>query len=321
MNIHPTLQALRSDDTPQRQAQAALFAARDAWRAGNAMAQVEADLAAFATARPLAECPALNALFDDANPAARTLADSFCAAMACALDAEPLGHVPLRHFTDGTVSTLLLAQAEGVSLTLAALDGALLARRPAPVSVSFPPTTSWEHVLCGSGEGELLEMRGTLDAGQINFHRKAITLSPGRVVVREGSRQALVLGRVAGCLVSLRLTRRHAVPAPTREVELASGRVVHQSAGSPRESRQELMVNLLGRMGRADAAPVLAEMAQETGAAGLRWQALRECLTLDTLAGFRALGAVAQSGADPLAPAAGALRAQLIATHPQLAEI
>jgi hypothetical protein len=53
----------------------------------------------------------------------------------------------------------------------------------------------------------------------------------------------------------------------------------------------------------------------------LRWQALRECLALDTLAGFRALTAVATACDDPLAGAAGALRAQLVETYPQLGRI
>jgi len=81
------------------------------------------------------------------------------------------------------------------------------------------------------------------------------------------------------------------------------------------------MLPLLGKMGRADAAPLIAGMALEPGSDGLRWQALRECLGLDTLTGFRTLTEMAGRPDDPLANSAGALRAQLIETYPQLAEV
>jgi hypothetical protein len=78
------------------------------------------------------------------------------------------------------------------------------------------------------------------------------------------------------------------------------------------------MLALLGRMRRAETAPVMAAIAREPGDASLRWQALRECLALDTAAGLAALSYLARTGDDPLAPPAGALRAQLIETHPEL---
>ena len=104
----------------------------------------------------------------------------------------------------------------------------------------------------------------------------------------------------------------------TREFALADGALIHQAAGNPRDSRVEMMLALLGRMGRSDAAPLAAAIAREPGSAGMRWQALREALALDTLAGMRALAALA---ADELHQPASALRAQLVTLHPQLAEI
>ena len=66
---------------------------------------------------------------------------------------------------------------------------------------------------------------------------------------------------------------------------------------------------------------MLASMAQEEGGAGLRWQSLRECLGLDSAEGFRTLCGIARDAADPLFVPAGALRKQLLETHPQLAEV
>lgn len=148
-----------------------------------------------------------------------------------------------------------------------------------------------------------------------------VTLSPGDVVARDASREALLVRQVDGCLVTLRLQRRQANAGATREYNLDDGKLVYQAAGNPQDSRTELMMALLGRMKRDDAAPILAGIAQAPGTASLRWQALRECLALDTAVGFGALTAIAQSLEDELAPTAGTLRSQLVEAHPQLAKV
>ena len=74
-------------------------------------------------------------------------------------------------------------------------------------------------------------------------------------------------------------------------------------------------------MGRSDAAPLLAAMAEEQGGTGMRWQALRECLGLDSALGFAALRTIAQRSGDPLAVPAGALAAQLLEQYPELAGV
>lgn len=320
MHIHPDLRALRSDDTPQRDAQDALIRVVGAWRKQPRMAELLADLDAFATCRSLAECTTLAALFDEESGSAAALAHEFVQVTAESLERQPLGHVPLRHFTDGTVSTLLLARSGNVTLSLIAIDGDGLAARPAPVTADFSPSEVWERVLSGSASAELVERRSATREGAV-LNRRAIALAPGKVVCRSAERQALLLRAVDGCLVSLRLQRRRSDAGPTREYRLDDGKLVHQAAGNPRDSRIELMMALLGRMERKDAAPQLSAIAQEEGSSALRWQALRECLALDTLAGFTALTAIARNETDELAAAAGALRSQLIEAHPQLAEV
>jgi hypothetical protein len=79
-----------------------------------------------------------------------------------------------------------------------------------------------------------------------------------------------------------------------------------------------MMLSLLGRMKRREAAPLMAAIAEEDGPDALRWEALREALALDTAAGFAALCRVARAPLDPLAEPAGALRAQLVKMHPEL---
>jgi hypothetical protein len=65
----------------------------------------------------------------------------------------------------------------------------------------------------------------------------------------------------------------------------------------------------------------MAELACGEASAALRWQALRECLALDTQTGFTALAVIAARTEDALSGPAGALRAQLIEAHPQLQEV
>lgn len=316
MRIHPQIDALRGDDTPQRVAQSRMAQASAEWRADPRVAEVLRDVEAFATCRPLSECAALSALFDEAD-AAREFAAGFVTRTVRTLAEQPLGHVVERHFTDGTLSLLLLARAGNVALSLVALDGAGLAAMPEAKSVDFAPTEMWEHVIAGSGEAELVECRSVADR-RADLRRRTIALHPGKVICRDSERQALVVRRVEGSLVSLRLQRRRARAGITREFALADGCQVHQAAANPRDSRIEMMLALLGRMGRADAAPLAAEIARETGSAALRWQALRETLALDTLTGFRTLAAIAGDPADELHAPARGLRDQLVAAHPQL---
>lgn len=320
MLIHPELRALRDDDGPQRQAQAALIDAVGAWRQRPHVAGLLADLAALDKGAEIAARPALAALFTGASDTGSSLADEVASLVAAVLRENPLGHVPFRHFADEVIATLQLVKAGNVTLSLVAIDGEGLAKRPAATTVDFSPSEVWEHVLAGSARAAVID-RGKTTPAACDLRESEVKLAPGTVIVRDARRRSMQLREVAGRLVSLRLQRREAGLEPTREYDLVSGRLVHQAAGNPRDSRLELMMALLGRMGRADAAPVMAAMSRERISAALRWQALRECLALDSAAGFAALTQVAQSIDDELAPAAGALRSQLIETYPQLQEL
>ncbi len=319
MQWHPELRALRDDDGPQRAAQQALGAALEAWRAQPALQRLTEELSHFSRDGPLEDFALLATLFEPDDPGAAAFAADLVGRFVAVLAGAPLGHVPLRHFTDGRVSTLMLARVGEASLALTAIDGPRLARRPAPESASFAPCETWDRVLAGEARAEVI-VRGETTGTSASLTRKPLRLQPGVVITRDGGREALVMREVTGCFVSLRLQRRR-VGEVTREFSLADGALLHQAAGTARDSRLELTATLLGRMGRRDAAPLLSAMAQEHGSAALRWQALRECLGLDTHAGFTALSAIARNPADPLALPAGALRAQLIEQHPQLAGI
>ena len=320
MIIHPELRALRVDDTPQRVAQEALIAIVGGWKKAPHFAAIVGQLADFAKGDDISGLPLLAALFDAQSTAARDLSQDVSRLLASALARHRLGHVPFRHFADDTISTLQLAKSGNATLSLVAIDGEGLARKPGAVTADFSPSEVWEQVLCGTGQAELID-RGTTGADHAELDCSALKMAPGVVIVRDARLRNMQLRSVEGCLVSLRLQRRLADAGPTMEYDLATGKLVHLAAGNPQDSRIELMMALLGRMERSDAAPVLAEIAQSQSSTALRWQGLRECLALDTAAGFAALSVVSQSAEDDLAPAAGALRSQLIESYPQLQEL
>lgn len=319
MHLSNQLRTLRTDPGPQRHAQSVLHSALVEWYDRFAGQALEAELAGFAAGKSLEEFPILAACFDPTDRLADEMVTALIALVARGLEQEALGQVPMRHFTNGTISTLLIGRNGPVSLALAAVDGVALSRRRPPDSVSFAPNNSWERVLAGSASGEFIDVT-PLPGGGAQISRQPMELAAGNVVVRDSAQRAIRLDRAEGTLVSLRLQRRRENNTLTREYRLSDGALIHQTAGSPRDSRFELAAALLGRMGRTDAAPMLAAMVREDRPASLRWQLLRECLSLDTAEGFATLTAVATSPGDSLAAPAGALRAQLLEQYPELAE-
>ncbi|NBW75361.1 MAG: hypothetical protein EBR34_06115 [Sphingomonadaceae bacterium] len=320
MLIRPELMALRADDSPQRRIQQRLVAQSDAWRQSGPGAAIEEQLLRFAGGARLEELPELMVLFTPGEPAAADLVGEVASWLLAELAGAPLGQVPLRHHCDRTLATLQLVRCHRASLAVQAIDGAGLAGKPHSASVSFAANETWDHVLAGSAEVEQVRITAPRPGGVV-LERTNSTIGPGHIASRHGRQSAQLLIRVPGVLVTLKLQRSDGSGVPTREYALDDGRLLHQAAGSPRDSRLELTAALLGRMGRRDAAPLLAAMAEEAGSPHLRWQALRECLGLDTAIGFAVLTVVARRSTDPLAAHAGALRAQLLETYPQLAGV
>ena len=320
MRISADLRAMREDDDLQRAQQRELVEELEGWRLDPATAPVFDELERFARRGSLAECPHLSCLFDPGSDAA----DRFCAGLferaTQAMRRRPLGHVPFRHFCDDTLATLQIARSDNAMLVMEAIDGDAFARLPEAQNVEFSPSDLYERTIAGSGSAEIVTCEN-VDADCAVLHRASVSLQTGTVLKLEARRQAVVLRKVTGRLVVLRLRRREPAARPSREFRLCDGALVHQAAGSILHSRIEMMMALLGQMKWQEAAPLMARIAQGSGPAPLRWQALRECLALDTGAGFAALSAVARSVDDELAPAAGALRSQLIETYPQLEEL
>lgn len=311
MRIDPVLAGLRTDPAPLTAACAALAAG---WEqaCGEAPARaLAADLARYGRGEPLADCAALVRLLDGGRAARRMLQLA-----VATLRTAPLGQLRLPHFSNGVLHSLTLLGAGRASLSLALIDGdawrgagAGAARR-----ASFPGGELHLRVLAGAAEAR----RAIRDNGGLAI--EPLTLAPGVRLTFDCAREALVLDAIGGSLVTLRLHRRADRPIPVQELELASGAVVHQSAALQSDSRIEMAMALLGRMGRVEAVPVLAEIAGE-GEPALRWQAMRECLALASGQGFALLLRAAADPVDPLQEPARQLADTLATRHPVLAAL
>lgn len=277
------------------------------------------ELAAYGAGTALDQYPGLQALATQLGPA-RRLAREALAAVGDGLADAPLAAWPDRHFTNGVLHSLTLAASGRASLSLALVDGA--ARRlagPAAASAvaSFQPGELHAIVLAGTAEAALLRNRSA-DPASARIESTPLPLAAGTAYACDGAIETLALGEVPRFLLTLRVHRRAEDGTPARQYDLASGALLGQAAGAQRDSRAEMIMALLRAMGRGDAAAAVAALTLE-GGAGARWQALRECLALDSGTGFAALLRIAAKPDDPLAAPAAALVDRLAAGHPAFA--
>lgn len=323
MRIDPALQALRGDPAPQRQAQAAMLNAADGWRDSPDGKALSAAMDAYAAGSALGTCAYLAEIFAS-HASAYDFAEMFIGRFMPVLAANPLGVVPTRYSMNGPVATMVLAGRANVTLSLVSFcsGGSEDARKAA--SATFADGERHEAVLTGSAQVRHVErapgtgQEGTADGITV----RSGTVEAGERLSMDTSQQALLVDRVPDHLLTLRLVRTRSSLQPTREYDLESGKLLHQSAADADTSGRELKLALLGRMQRAEAAPVIAQLASRNDQPDhLRWQALREALALDTREGFLALYALAREPADSLAGPAGALRAQLLEAYPVLASL
>ena len=285
------------------------------WRARPGAAEAMAELEAYGAGAALADCPQLTTMFA-CGYKAMDLVSSLFERLCDAVRNNPIGHPPFRHGFDGVASTLLLARSGRAQLLLQA-------REPGDHSyhcATFSDAERRDMVLAGKGHARRIRIDGPVGE-RVTLVSETLIMHGGVHLAQDLSRECLLIESVETRLLTLRLMRAAAQPEPGREYSLPEGELLHMSAGDLVTSHRASMVALLGRMGRTDAAPVLAEMACAAGDSSLRWQAMRECLALDSATGFAALCQVAQSSGDPLAHEAGVLRAQLIETYPQLAQM
>lgn len=320
MNYHDALTALREDDAGWTAGQKGLAAMLGLWRARPEVVPALAALERFGEGAPIEACPELTVLFDGASGAAHDFVSGLIETGLAGLAAHPLGQLPLRHAASAAAHTLLLAHWGRATLSLVALDGQALAALPAPQTATFAPVETWMHVLAGNGVADHVLCRKR-DGDRAELQAGTMPLQPGVILYRNGAYEWLQVRSAPGSLVKLRLQRLLAGHEPVREYAIEDGALLHQAAARPEDSRDALAMAVLARMGRRDAIPAMSRIATEPGNEGLRWQALRDLLTLDTRAGMVLLAQVASSDGDPLAAPAQELHRSLLSAWPELEEV
>ena len=315
MQVDPQLRDFARDRGAQIAAQDRVLAARAEWQARVQVKRVLADCRTLRNTVDFARCDALRALIDDDG--APEFVARFIAAMLAAWRDQSLAQLPFRHSYAGGQGIVHIHRDGPMTLALVLVEPDAAG---APRTIAFSDCDRREVVLAGQGAA----VRYTRRDGAPPVSQE-LRLAPGTVLIGDADHSRSITALDAP-LVLLRVAREPAHPRPTREVELATGRIVHRASPSPADGRAELAAALLGAMGRADSAPALARYACGEGGCGqagegARWQALRQALALDTANGFEALCAIAECASDPLAREAAALRNRLCTTYPQLAKV
>jgi hypothetical protein len=299
-------------------AQARAAAALRAWAERGAGLVLAGEMDRFGTGDALEQCALLGAMVR--SDAATDLLGELFGQRIAALRSAPLAPSPWRHFTNGVLHSVTLATSGHASLSLALIDGPAWTRARDPGAsalVAFQPGELHSRVLQGHGRARVIRNRSD-DPARARFEVRPLKLQPGASYRIDGAREALAFDTIEGALVTLRLHRRPETRQTARQYDTESGGLVHQAAGDQRDSRAEMTMALLRAMGRSDAAPTVALLARE-GEPGARWQALRECLALDTKVGLGEVARVATAFGDPLRCAARALLDSLAARHPEIA--
>ncbi|GAA4644251.1 hypothetical protein GCM10023115_22110 [Pontixanthobacter gangjinensis] len=314
MEIHPTIAALRGNLAAQRRAQFSLESVKAEWLAGHSDI-LGRPLEKYGQGADLGECKALDGVFQQ-KVARKPLIDGLMSRMGHAIARTPLGQIPFRHQYRSGVGVLQIATAGRANLSLLLYEAKA---GPAAQSIYFTDSECTEIVLIGSGRGRLFEIVSTNHAGAVLSERQ-LDFQSGEVISYTGNKTTKLVETVPGSMLVLRLTRSPVVPEESREYRLADGALVHCASGNRAESRQEMIVALLGAMKRGEAVPTIADKCIE-GTPHLRWQAIRQMLALDTARGFEVLCAVAAAPTDDLNAPAAALKAQLLKSYPVLSEM
>ena len=312
MFVRDELKALRGDDREARTHRVAMEEALEDCRREPRLAAVLEELLRYGEGGDFAHCPALVALFEHTG-AARDLLRPLIGRLTDLHRAYPLAQLAFRHRSQAGAHVLQIAARGHATLSLVLQDQDAGAEH---IIATFADADQREVVLTGKANACLFEIVAE-ERDRVILNSVRTELQSGARMKCTGPRQSRLIKPSHDSLLTLRLARTAGSPGPTRRVDVRSGRIVHRASGNAADSRAELAMLLLGRMGRDDALPVLATRTR-TGDAQLRWQALRQCLALDAATGLPLLERIAKDHADPLYQAARALLAQLQRERPSL---
>ncbi|KPF64826.1 hypothetical protein IP79_00895 [Porphyrobacter sp. AAP60] len=245
------------------------------------------------------------------HAAARAFADALITPFLAALRAEPLAQLPLGHSSAPGMARLRMATHGRAGVTLLAIAPRA---RAMPVSVLFEDCEAHEIILAGECEAAVhrREAGGLVSEVQL--------CSAGTRFNRKGPDAARQIIAVARPLLVLQLTREPDHPQPSQEIATADGALLKVISASKASSQHMMALGVLGALEHHAALHPIARLAKDAAAdRDVRWEAMRQCLALDTGEGLAVLAALARDPGDALQAAACALQRQLLAAHPDLA--
>ena len=310
MRIDPEIAALAHDPAKQHCGQEEINRAVKDWKNNPALSAIHRQFSRYAAGDPLETLNALQALVSHVQ-AAGAFVSNWIDVHVHALKEAPLGQMPYRHSYATGFATMQLLVENGASLVLSVYEERI--DPVTPTSAIFSDREQHEIVIAGKAQGLL--SRCEQDTGTVTSSLLDVTL--GDRLQLDCNREVRQWSDVKGRLVLLQLSRTPQDPAPTREIQLEDSSLLMQSDGNKQTSQSSVALAVLGALQRHDAVPVMEELSA-SGPAHLRWEAVRQMLTLDPFKGISVLDRMAQDPSEDLAVPAHRLAEQLRMQYPAL---
>lgn len=310
MHVHPDIAARRGDKLAQRRIRKAMIDAKLAWQGNPSVKCISQDLERYAKGRALDACPSLHSIIFDRTEAMRTVS-AWIEPILAALRDHPLGEAPHLYRCSPGLASVQLLTAGRAALNVVAYERRAEPRTP--VSAVFADREATEMVLSGIASVTYHRLEG--ETGPVetsDMHWK-----PGMRIEMCGARHARQVVAVESTLLLLQLTREPDEPRATREFRLSDGALLQTVSGNKAASQRVMALAVLGAMGHGPALDAMGERALDREEdPDVRWEAVRQSLSLDPIAGVRLLGRLKREATEPLAKAASALEAQLMSRPP-----
>ncbi|GMN02696.1 HEAT repeat domain-containing protein [Erythrobacter sp. MTPC3] len=317
MHVHPEIAALRTDPASQRCAQDRMREAQADWHRLPQARRISCELAQYGAGQPLSQCPGLTSLLTDLPVAAAFVAE-WQSRILGALSREPLGEVPHHYSCSAGLSNIRLMEHGRAALSILAYERRGGSQTLAPQTALFADRECRELVLAGSGSGTLHHRQGG-STGKGLIASNPAHWKSGNTIELAGADQARQISQVEGSMVLLQLSRTAEKPGPSQELQLDDGEVLQLASGDKSASQRLMALAVLGAAQSEKALPVMRGRALDKAEdADVRWEAVRQTLSIDAARGIALLDILRRDEADPLAGPACDLLDSLIRANPSI---
>lgn len=246
--------------------------------------------------------------------------DALLAPMIGTLARHPLADPPVKISRDALRTSVLLHDCPVASLTATLLSAQTLADAPSPASIVVAGRLSVMRVHQGGGallrRWRVAPVRDdfTLAGAGCCHALPPVALEDGAVIRLDGRTDAMLIADATSDVVTLTATIRLGAAPVMREYARDDGRPLRAATLDEGAARSQMLLTLLRASGRRDAGAAF-DAATRDPAFFVRWDAMRQWLTIDVDAAAPRLAEMA--AADPNAD----IRAAAAATLAQIARL